>query len=69
MEINIPKNRYNLETQKTELQKSALFAMQRAAEEARKIAIQTNTAIVVQVDGKIQRISAAELKVQQIGWE
>jgi hypothetical protein len=32
MEIKIPKNRYNSEAQKTDLQKSALFAMRRAAE-------------------------------------
>ena len=60
--LALPSNQYNSESEETDLQKSALFAMQRAAEEARKIAIQTNTAIVVKVDGKIQRISAAELK-------
>ncbi len=63
----LPSNQYNSESKETELQKAALFAMQRAAEEARNIAIQTNTAIVVKVDGKIQHISAAELKQQQIG--
>lgn len=49
----------------SELQKDALAAMQRAAEEARRIAIQTNTAIVVKVDGEIKHISAAELTASQ----
>ena len=49
----------------SELQKGALAAMQRAAEEARKIAIQTNTAIVVKVDGEIKHITAAELIATQ----
>lgn len=61
----LPTNQYNSESKETDLQKSALFAMQRAAEEARKIAIQTNTAIVIKVDGKIKQISAAELSAQK----
>jgi precorrin-2 methylase len=39
--------------------------LQRAAEEARRIAIQTNTAIVVKVNGEIKHISAAELMATQ----
>ena len=36
-------------------------AMKRAAAQARTIAIQTNTAIVIMVDGKMVRKTAAEL--------
>ncbi|MDR2196034.1 MAG: hypothetical protein LBE50_05470 [Gallionellaceae bacterium] len=39
-------------------------AMKRAAQMARKIAIQTNTAIVVMKDGKTMRISAEQLREQ-----
>lgn len=39
----------------------ALDALRRAAVEARRIAIETNTGIVVVRDGKVVRISAAEL--------
>lgn len=40
-------------------------AMQRAGEDAITLAIQTNTAIVVEQDGKIVRITAAELIKQR----
>ena len=40
----------------------SMAAMQRAALEARKIAIQTNTAIIVMQDGKMVRITADELR-------
>lgn len=39
--------------------------MQRAGQAAIDLAIQTNTAIVVEQDGKIVRISAAELIKQR----
>jgi hypothetical protein len=39
-------------------------AMKRAAAQARAIAIQTNTAIVIMVDGKMVRKTAAELTVE-----
>ncbi|HEY6527242.1 MAG TPA: hypothetical protein VIZ65_01010 [Cellvibrionaceae bacterium] len=39
--------------------------MHRAAQMAREIAIQTNTAIVVQKDGKMVFISADELRKQK----
>lgn len=42
----------------------ALTALQRAADSARTIAIQTNTAIVIMHDGKRIRITAEELKKQ-----
>jgi hypothetical protein len=40
---------------------SALAALHRAAVDARKIAMQTNTGIIVRRDGKLLEISAAEL--------
>jgi hypothetical protein len=63
--MTLPENAICNEQQMSELQKGALAAMQRAAEEARKIAIQTNTAIVVKVDGEIKHITAAELIATQ----
>jgi hypothetical protein len=42
--------------------RASLAAMQRAAKMAREIAIQTNTEIIVVRDGKVVRISAAELR-------
>jgi hypothetical protein len=42
--------------------RASLAAMQRAAEMARQIAIQTNTALVVVQDGKTVRIPAEELR-------
>jgi hypothetical protein len=42
--------------------RTSMAAMQRAAESARKTAIQTDTAIVVKRDGKLVRISAQELR-------
>ena len=63
----LPNNQYHSEQQESELQKGAFVALQRAAEEARQIAIQTNTGIVVLVDGEIKHITAAELmKSEQI---
>ncbi len=44
--------------------RASVAAMARAAELARKTAIQTDTAIVVLQDGKIVRISAEELRRQ-----
>lgn len=45
--------------------RGSLAAMLRAAQLARKNAIQTETAIVVVEDGKIVRITAEELRKQQ----
>lgn len=42
--------------------RGSLAAMQRAAELARKTAIQTDTGIVVVRDGKIVHVSAQELR-------
>jgi hypothetical protein len=42
--------------------RGSLAAMQRAAEEARRIAIETNTAIIVVRDGKTVRVPAEELR-------
>ena len=41
------------------------YAMQRAGQAAIDLAIQTNTAIVTTVDGKVLRITAAELIKQR----
>lgn len=41
--------------------RASLAAMQRAAEQARKTAVQTGTALVVVKDGKLLRIPAAQL--------
>ncbi len=42
--------------------RASLPALQRAAMLARKIAVQTDTEIIVAKDGKLVRISAAELR-------
>lgn len=42
--------------------RASLAAMQRAAEQARKTAVQTDTAIVIVKDGKLLRIPAAQLR-------
>ena len=42
--------------------RASFVAMQRAAELARKIAIQTETGIVITKDGKLAYISADELR-------
>ncbi|MCB1634846.1 MAG: hypothetical protein KDI51_09670 [Xanthomonadales bacterium] len=42
--------------------RGSVAAMQRAAELAREIAIQTNTGIVIVRDGQIVHVSAAELR-------
>lgn len=44
--------------------RASLAAMQRAAQMARDVAMQTNTAIILMQDGKIVRITAAELRRQ-----
>lgn len=41
---------------------AALAALKRAAAQARKTAIETNTGIVIVVDGKMRCISADELR-------
>lgn len=45
--------------------RASLAAMRRAAELARQTAMQTNTAIVVVVDGKPVRVSAEQLRQAQ----
>lgn len=44
---------------------AALAALHRAAAEARKIAIQTNTGIVIRRDGKLVELSAADLIAEE----
>jgi hypothetical protein len=41
--------------------RASLAAMQRAARQARRLAIQTHTAIVIVKDGKVIRVPAEEL--------
>jgi hypothetical protein len=43
--------------------RASLIALQRAAELARKTAIQTNTEIIVVRDGKLVRIPAEQLRM------
>jgi hypothetical protein len=42
--------------------RASMAALQRAAQAARKTAIQTDTGIVIQREGKLVRIPAAELR-------
>ena len=49
--------------------RDAMNAMQRAAELARKTAIQTETAIVIVRDGKHVRVTAEELRQEQSEFE
>ncbi|MDR0737433.1 MAG: hypothetical protein LBF51_11520 [Zoogloeaceae bacterium] len=44
--------------------RGSLAAIQRAAEEARRIAIQTNTGIVIVQEGKLVHLSAEDLRKQ-----
>ncbi len=46
--------------------RNSLIAMKRAAEMARQIAIQTNTAIVLFIDGKTVRIPADQLREPKV---
>jgi len=46
--------------------RGSVAAMNRAAELARKTAIQTDTAIVMVRDGKIVRVSAQELRISMV---
>ena len=45
--------------------RAALGALRRAAQAARKTAIQTNTHLVIVKDGRLQRIGASELALQE----
>ena len=45
--------------------RSSLVALRRAADQARKVALQTDTALVVVRGGKLLRIPAAELREQE----
>ena len=49
--------------------RASLGALKRAAQLARKIAIQTGTSLVVVVDGRIRRISADVLRQQSVAEE
>ena len=45
--------------------RAALGALRRAAQSARKTVMQTNTHLVIMKDGRLQRISASELVLQE----
>ena len=45
--------------------RAALGALRRAAQSARKTAMQTNTHLVIMKDGRLQRIAASELALQE----
>lgn len=45
--------------------RAALGALRRAAQSARKTVMQTNTHLVIVKDGRLQRISASELVLQE----
>jgi hypothetical protein len=53
---------YDLSEAKDPVLRGSMAAMRRAAALARKIAIQTDTGIVVVRDGKLVRIPAAQLR-------
>lgn len=44
--------------------RAALGALRRAAQSARKTVMQTNTHLVIMKDGRLQRIAASELVLQ-----
>ena len=46
--------------------RASVAAMKRAAELARQVAIETNTAIILWKDGKVVRIPASELRQQNV---
>jgi Cdc6-like AAA superfamily ATPase len=45
--------------------RAALGALRRAAQLARKTVMQTNTHLIIMKDGRLQRISASELVLQE----
>ncbi|WP_215843007.1 hypothetical protein HHS34_012875 [Acidithiobacillus montserratensis] len=45
--------------------RASLGALRRAAQQARKTAIQTETNLVIVKDGRMQRVSADELRQQE----
>ena len=45
--------------------RAALGALRRAAQLARKTVMQTNTHLVIMKDGRVQRIAASELVLQE----
>jgi hypothetical protein len=59
-----PVNAKDISTAKDPAMRGSLAALQRAAALARETAIQTNTSIVIEKDGKLVWISAEELRRQ-----
>jgi len=59
------KHQKQLKPDTTESQE-VMAALVRAGEAARKIAIQTNTAIIIVKDGQLIRVTAEELRKQEL---
>lgn len=45
--------------------RAALGALRRAAQSARKTVVQTNTHLIIVKDGRLQRIGASEIALQE----
>ena len=63
--IHVPRIQKDISEAKDPAMRGSLAAMRRAAALARKIAIQTNTGIVLFLDGKIAHIPAAQLREEE----
>lgn len=58
-------NANDIATAKDPDMRAALGALRRAAQLARKTVMQTNTHLIIMKDGRLQRISASELALQE----
>lgn len=58
-------NANDIATAKGPDMRAALGALRRAAQLARKTVMQTNTHLIIMKDGRLQRISASELVLQE----
>ena len=58
-------NANDITTAKDPDMRAALGALRRAAQLARKTVMQTNTHLIIMKDGRLQRISASELALQE----
>ena len=59
-------NAYDLAKAKDPDVRAALGALRRAAQAARTTAMQTNTHLIIVKDGRLQRITASELMLQEV---
>lgn len=58
-------NANDIATAKDPDMRAALGALRRAAQLARKTVMQTNTHLIIMKNGRLQRISASELALQE----